>query len=133
MMACVKVLPNPYPLDKWMSLEDWHGNNMQFMPSVFRRQGFYYDRMQKVAWVEVQLAGKWIAYTMPRLEEQFKYDLSLMNHHPLLPKEVEAFRIIRRMLPRKVREMLYLDRSWKEIRNTERDAAKYSLHYRKVL
>lgn len=79
----------------------------------FYRDGFYYNRLEQIAWVEY--GGKAFLYK-PSL---FLYELNLANHIPLSPKEREAIKFLynRSLKSKKLKKLFDLDSDWKNLRN----------------
>lgn len=109
----IKVLP----LETYMRY--WRGElGAKEVKVEIGRDGYYYSRLDNKAWFEV--GG--IAYE--RDPKDFKYRLRLLNHTPLRPKEVQAFRLLalEHLTSKQQQALMYLDECWKQIRATGRNA-----------
>lgn len=84
------------------------------IPPRFNRNGWYYDRLTKEAWLEID-GEAWSYYP-----ETFLYALSLLNHRALLPKEAEAISLLiqAKLCPKSLVDMYRTDWDIKSFRAT---------------
>ena len=95
-------------------LKELEGYYLEIKPK-FNRDGFYYNRHEGVAWIELQ--GRAWFYDKP---SYFLYSLKMLNHKPLTDKCVLAIKdLIRAGIKNKeLNELLYTDTCYKQTRLT---------------
>lgn len=127
-MKKIKVLKYPYKHFYGWSLEDIHDDKIYLIPPVFKREGWYYNRLTGECWYEyLDDNGKIRAYSLWNLYKTFEYELKIKNHIPLSEKESKAIHTIWKYANKKLKELYYTDKDWKTIRNTERSWRKLFL------
>lgn len=82
---------------------------------ILNRNGLYLDRETKTCWIECKFG----AYLYKNGYNQALYELNLLNHRPLMEKEIKAIRylIISRIANKELKQLYYTDREWKNLRN----------------
>lgn len=122
----IKVLPLNYPFTcekEWW--EDCLLDKDKISP-IFSRNGFYYCRKNKVAWLEID-SEAWL-YSA----KTFLHELKIKSHTCLSERAQEAIEILmrERICPKTLIELYYLDKHVKELKETYLSAQLYS---RKIL
>jgi hypothetical protein len=117
-------------LEYWMELGDQEGIGIAAMKIVRELigNGWYYDRLTKTSWYEVD--GN--TYTTKHLASRFIYCLSLFDVEPFTDEQVRAIHSLIRNLTRKqknatreLQNMLQKDLQAKNLRNIGRDARRF--------
>lgn len=99
---------------------------------VFGKDGWYFDRIEGKSWAETTWNGKVRAFKDRRIDD-FLYKLSVASHRPLNDREKEAINILLlyrsghdlKGTYRKMRELLWRDQGWKQLRDTKRSYMKF--------
>ncbi len=129
-MSIIKVLP----LDKILRISrvkdkcirDMDTYNVKIDP-VYNRDGKYYNRFKKIAWLEVD-GRAWIISST-----HFLYELRLFDHRPLTDTVTNSIKTIFKagLNNKQLRSLLYMDNDWKDIRASGRSARLHLLRFRK--
>lgn len=128
----VKVLPLP----SWVYngyYEPELFDNYKDGDVIFNRDGWYYDRISKVSWIEFTRNGK--IYAKVKSPDQFLFTLKIENHIPLSKKEVDAILTIWYLQEsKKLRELYETDCYWKQrrtmVREIKRDLITFFREYK---
>jgi hypothetical protein len=75
-MSSIKVLRLPA---YWNS--SWIRQKLALFPSmppIFKREGWYYNRIQKKSWIEINIQGNWLAY-LDKTPESFLNQLRILD------------------------------------------------------
>lgn len=127
-----KVLPldQIYEQEKELFPDEWEScfYRKVEIPPVFRRAGWYYDRLERVSWIELE--GR--AWRDDRIDD-FLYRLSLNDHQPLASVEREAIETLmkRNMCPKELRRRLWIDDQVNHLRRIKVDMFVRVLKYEK--
>ncbi len=121
-----KVLPCPIRF-LWLGVfvpEDYFGADYREIPCVFGRDGWYYDRASKLAWVE--FGGH--AY-LDKRNDDFLWHLKCLNHKPLSDVERAAIRTLQiyGICPPALHELIYADDNERMLRGIRRDGLSFRL------
>jgi hypothetical protein len=125
----IKVLPLPnwckYDFNDVMEcLND--KNYFRYIP-IFKRNGWYFNRLANISWIEVEFNGIFYC-ALEKSSKMFKYELELLSHSPLLNNQIKAIRTILMYKDNKdLRKLLYTDRNWKDLRDIKRDGLRFWL------
>jgi len=121
-MREVKVLPLDFPYKYYEHeyLESGIAECLEYktkIDPVFNRDGWYYDRVKKVSWLE--MGGE--AWQDERTGD-FLYRLELLGHSPLSKVELKAIKTLRNrnICPKSLRKLKYTDYCWKQNRQAYR-------------
>lgn len=98
----LKILPLEWWQQREITRQEEH---LQSIEPKFNRDGQYFNTETKECWFEVD-GEAFIASA-----SQFKFNLSVLNHRPMLAKEREAVKILiqGKLASRPLRDLLYLD------------------------
>lgn len=114
MKNLIKVLPIWFKNQQYKKLiiRDLNKYNIRITPK-FNKAGWYYNRHEKISWLE--LDGK--AWLDDRTND-FKYNLELLDHKPLLNKEKKALVVLQlsKITSKKQNRLLYIDNAVLELR-----------------
>lgn len=118
------------PLEGYMRSEAAAIEDMRYVKTlpVYNRNGYYYNRLDRVAWFEVDGS----AYLCPRPDD-FLYGLSLLNAPYWRQVEREALEVLEagKLLSREQRATLNTVREREMIRDTYRSTVKAFTAFRK--
>jgi len=98
--------------------------NRKEISPVFNRDGYYYDRITKTAWVEI--LGRAFEYS----PVQFMYELSMLSHKPLRDIEFQALKtlVINKKASKEMRDLYFIIREWRHLRAVARDTRRPFLY-----
>ncbi len=125
-----KVMPLDSPFN--MEPEGWEFfevesclKDYEEITPIFQRNGWYYDRKEDFAWIEVN--GR--AWRDKRTDD-FLYRLSIQNHRPLADVERQAIEALmrRNMCPKALRKLYRLDENVRHLRSIRLDTTSYRFH-----
>ena len=126
-----KVLPLPSPYRWELDDEDLddilNTGDIETNP-VFFRDGWYYDRYEKVSWVETKYGCFKNKYP-----NMFLYELSIEDHRPIPSKALAAIKVLKNynMCPKGLLKLLWKDEEVRDLRSVYTGALKYRYAFEK--
>lgn len=131
MRNCFKVLPLPTwatrPFKHWEHCVDERSGRKEIPPRL-NRNGWYYDRAAREAWIEVD-GRAWL----DRRIDDFLYCLEQASHDPLSDAEVAAIKTImnkRGRCPQALKDLLRVDSDWRALERIHKNGYKARKRWR---
>lgn len=127
----LKVLPLPFIFTKdvkyWQNCVDEQSGKKEIPPRL-NRNGWYYDRTAREAWIEVD-GRAWL----DRRVDDFLYCLEQARHDPLSDAEVLAIKTLmskRGRCPKALKDLLRVDHDWRALDRIYKDSYKSKKRWR---